>query len=77
VRVAELVEEIESTAAAELAKGGRVPVGVAGVLRQSPETRPPREKKFPAPLYHAARRAVRTGKRTPCSWPPFGKPPSD
>jgi hypothetical protein len=29
------------------------------VLRQNPETRPIREKKSPAPLYHAATRAVR------------------
>jgi REP element-mobilizing transposase RayT len=58
-RVAELVAEIESTAAAELAKCGRVPLGVAKVLRQSHETRPPREKRSPAPLYHAATRAVR------------------
>ena len=58
-QVAALVETIESEAAAELAKSGRVPFGVAGVLRQSPETRPVRSKKSPAPLYHAATRAVR------------------
>ena len=58
-RVADLVEEIESEAAAELAKSGRVPLGVDGVLRQSPEARPVRSKKSPAPLYHAATRAVR------------------
>jgi hypothetical protein len=58
-RVAALVEEIESEAAAELAKSGRVPLGVSGVLRQSHETRSIRGKKSPAPLYHAATRAVR------------------
>jgi hypothetical protein len=58
-RVAVLVEEIESEAAAELAKSGRVPLGVDGVLRQSYETRPTRSKKSPAPLYHAATRALR------------------
>jgi hypothetical protein len=58
-RVASLVEEIESEAAAELARSGRVPLGVDGVLRQSPEARPIRSKKSPAPLYHAATRAVR------------------
>jgi hypothetical protein len=58
-QVAALVEQIESEAAAELTKSGRAPLGVAGVLRQSPETRPVRSKKSPAPLYHAATRAVR------------------
>jgi REP element-mobilizing transposase RayT len=58
-RVADLVEAIESEAAAALAANGRVPMGVAGILRQSPETRPAHSKKSPAPLYHAATRAVR------------------
>jgi hypothetical protein len=58
-RVAGLVEKIESEAAAELARSGRMPLGVDGVLRQSPEARPIRSKKSPAPLYHAATRAVR------------------
>jgi hypothetical protein len=58
-RVAELVEEIESETAAELAKSGRVPLGVAAVLREDPETRPARSKKSPAPLFHAATKAVR------------------
>jgi hypothetical protein len=58
-RVAALVEEIESEAAAELAKSGRAPFGIDGILRQSPEARPIRSKKSPAPLYHAATRAVR------------------
>jgi hypothetical protein len=58
-RVAELVEEIESEAAAELAKAGREPFGVAAVLREDPETRPARSKKSPAPLFHAATKAVR------------------
>jgi hypothetical protein len=58
-RVAELVEEIESKAAAELASAGREPLGVDGVLRQDPETHPPRSKKSPAPMFHAATRAMR------------------
>ncbi len=58
-RVADLVEAIESEAAAALAASGRVPLGVAGVLRQSHETRPTTTKRSPAPLYHAATRAVR------------------
>jgi hypothetical protein len=53
------VETIETEAAATLAASGRVPLGVAGVLRQSPETRPVQSKRSPAPLYHAATRAVR------------------
>lgn len=58
-RVADLVEAIESEAAAALTQTGRLPLGVAGVLRQSHETRPTHTKKSPAPLYHAATRAVR------------------
>jgi REP element-mobilizing transposase RayT len=58
-RVAELMEEIESETAAELAKAGREPLGVDAVLRQDPETRPARSKKSPAPLFHAATKAVR------------------
>ncbi len=58
-RVAALVEEIEGKAAADLAGSGRQPLGVAGVLRQAPESRPSRSKRSPAPLYHAATRAVR------------------
>jgi hypothetical protein len=62
-RVADLLEAIESEAAAALALSGRVPLGVAGILRQSPETRPAQSKKSPAPLYHAATRAVRKAFR--------------
>jgi REP element-mobilizing transposase RayT len=58
-RVADLVEAIESEAAAALAESGRVPLGVTRILRQSPETRPEHSKKSPAPLYHAATRAMR------------------
>jgi len=58
-RVAALVTEIESEAAATLAKSGREPLGVAAILRQDPHTRPSRPKKSPAPLYHAATKAVR------------------
>jgi hypothetical protein len=58
-RVADLIKKIESEAAAELAKSGREPLGAAGVLRQQPEACPRWTKKSPAPLYHAATRAVR------------------
>jgi hypothetical protein len=57
--VAELVEAIESEANAELARTGRVPLGVAAILRQTPETRPSWRKKSPAPMYHAATKAMR------------------
>jgi hypothetical protein len=58
-RVSDLVEAIERDAAAALAASGRTPLGVAGVLRQSHETRPAHSKKSPAPLYHAATRVAR------------------
>jgi hypothetical protein len=58
-RVAELMEEIESEAAAELTKAGREPLGAETALRLDSETRPARSKKSPAPLFHAASKAVR------------------
>ena len=58
-RVTELVEAIESEARAELARTGRVPLGVAAILRQKPDDRPAWRKRSPAPLYHAATKAVR------------------
>lgn len=58
-RIAELMGEIESEAAADLEKAGREPLGVDGVLRMDPETRPERSKKSPAPLFHAATKAMR------------------
>ena len=58
-RVAALVEEIEREAAAALARSGRQPLGVAGILRQNPQTRPNWTKKSPAPAFHAATKAVR------------------
>jgi hypothetical protein len=58
-QVTDLVEAIESEAATGMAASGRVPLGVEGVLRQNPETRPVQSKRSPAPLYHAASRAVR------------------
>jgi hypothetical protein len=57
--VAFLVADIESEAAAELARMGREPRGVAEILRTHPHTRPSRTKKSPAPFYHAATKAVR------------------
>jgi hypothetical protein len=60
-RVAALVEEIEREAAAALARSGRQPLGVAGILRQNPQTRPNWTKKSPAPAFHAATKAIRKG----------------
>ena len=51
--------EIEQEAAAALARTGRQPLGVAGILRQNPQTRPNWTKKSPAPAFHAATKAVR------------------
>src|SRR6185436_1413882 len=58
-RVAALVAEIEQEAAAALARTGRQPLGVAGILRQNPQTRPNWTKKSPAPAFHAATKAIR------------------
>lgn len=58
-RVAELMKGIESEAAIEFAKTGREPLGVDAVLKVDPETRPAESKRSPAPLFHAATKAVR------------------
>ncbi len=58
-RVGELVESIETEAAVALAESGRIPLGAAAVLRESHEAKPIKPKRSPAPLYHAATRAVR------------------
>ncbi|HEX3126003.1 MAG TPA: hypothetical protein VH394_01615 [Thermoanaerobaculia bacterium] len=57
------MDEIETSMASELARSGREPLGVAGVLRQDPESRPVRSKRSPAPLFHAATKAVRKAFR--------------
>lgn len=61
--VAALVEEVEAEAAAQLERSGRVPLGVSGILRQDPQTRPNWTKRSPAPMYHAATQAVRKHMR--------------
>jgi len=48
-RVAELVHQIEATAAAERAKKGVEPLGVDKILEQDPETRPETLDRSPAP----------------------------
>jgi hypothetical protein len=49
----------ESEAAAELAAAGREPVGVEAILKMNPETRPVKSRRSPAPLFHAATKAMR------------------
>jgi hypothetical protein len=58
-RLAELVGEIESEAAAEREQTGREPLGTEAVLKQSPHTRPNRVKSSPSPMFHAASKAAR------------------
>jgi REP element-mobilizing transposase RayT len=58
-RVAALVEDIESEAAARRKRTGAKPLGVAAVLSQDPLQKPKKTKKSPAPAFHAASRAVR------------------
>ena len=58
-RVAALVEDIESEAAARRKRTGVQPRGPAAVLKQNPLRRPKKTKKSPAPAFHAASKAVR------------------
>jgi hypothetical protein len=58
-RVAKLGLEIEEEAAAKRKRTGAGPFGAAKILAQAPSTRPERVKKSPAPLLHAASKAVR------------------
>src|SRR5215203_2708095 len=57
--IAELVAEIETEAAVHREKSGAQVLGVAAVLSQQPMADPNRSKKSPAPLFHAASKAVR------------------
>ena len=61
VRIAALVEDIESEIAARRKRTGAKPLGVAAVLAQNPLQRPKKTKKSPAPAFHAASKAVRRG----------------
>jgi hypothetical protein len=56
---ANLVAEIESEAAAQRERSGSQVLGVAAIRRQQPHGRPRRSKKSPAPLFHAASKAIR------------------
>ena len=54
-----LVAEIEAEAAERRERAGVPALGPAAILAQSPESRPLKTKKSPAPAVHAVRRAVR------------------
>jgi hypothetical protein len=58
-RVGALADEIEEEAAAARRRTGAEPFGAAKILAQNPETRPEWVKKSPAPLLHAASKAMR------------------
>ena len=57
--IAALIADIERETTAALAAEGREPLGAQAVQRQDPHERPARVKRSPAPLIHAASRAVR------------------
>jgi REP element-mobilizing transposase RayT len=58
-RVADLAAEIEEDAAASRKRTGAEPLGPAAILAQDPVSRPQRVKRSPAPLFHAASKAMR------------------
>jgi hypothetical protein len=58
-RVGTMARKIEEEAAAARKRTGAEPLGAAKILAQDPWTRPERVKRSPAPLLHAASKAVR------------------
>jgi hypothetical protein len=58
-RVGTLAMEIEEDAAAARKRTGAEPLGAAAIVAQDPWSRPERVKKSPAPLLHAASKAMR------------------
>jgi hypothetical protein len=58
-RVGSMALEIEEDAAAARKRTGAQPLGAAAIRSQDPVSRPERIKKSPAPLFHAASKAVR------------------
>ncbi len=58
-RVAKMAAEIEEDAAAARKRRRVEPFGVAAILAQDPTSRPERIKRSPAPLLHAASKAMR------------------
>jgi hypothetical protein len=67
-RIAELIHDIEQTAAAARAESGGEPLGVDGVRNQDPETRPRKIEKSPAPFVHAATKAARKAMWEAYAW---------
>ena len=57
--VADLIAEIEAEAAVRRQRTGRQVLGASAVRGQHPFDRPAKSKKSPAPLFHAASKAVR------------------
>ena len=68
LRVAVLVEDIESEVAARRKRTGAKPLGVAAILAQNPLQRPKKTKKSPAPAFHAASKAIRLELRDAYAW---------
>jgi hypothetical protein len=58
-RVGNMATEIEEDAAAARRRTRAQPLGAAAILAQDPVSRPERLKRSPAPLFHAASKAVR------------------
>ena len=67
-QVAELVRQIEETAAAHCQKTGLSVLGADGVKAQDPEARPKNLKKSSAPLFHAFRQSVRKALYEAYAW---------
>ncbi len=58
-RARHLIQEIEDETAAHLARTGSQPLGAAAILGRHPHHRPPKQKRSPAPLFHAFSAAAR------------------
>jgi REP element-mobilizing transposase RayT len=67
-RIAEMVAQIEAAAAAHREATGLQPPGAETIRSQHPHARPLRTKKSPAPLFHAASKAVRQELRQAYAW---------
>ena len=59
-RVADLVDQVETEARIEREATGKRALGRKAVLRQHAHYSPPREKRSPIPLFHAASKEART-----------------
>src|SRR6266545_340285 len=67
-RIAQLVQEINSTARRDREAKGIKPLGPKTILAQNPFDRPEAPKKSPAPLFHAFRREARKALWEAYSW---------